>query len=188
MRSLETARMQDLPMPASAQEVGRPAPFPSSTFRQQSRSSATSCSRPTKGVTPRDREASKRLTFWTSRKTVQAGVGVSKPLRVKTPSDFRSNISPKKPSRKLRNHHAARLSQCLQACRQIGGLAHRRPVPEPTLVRSIRRQRRCRSRYRCGPWNSPSPVCEGRDHSGHIQTGSNRRLQHASSWARGKPK
>ena len=150
MRSRNAARIRDLPMPASPR-AARLGPRRRSHRASGRSSSATSCSRPTRGVIPADRDASKRLTFSTSRRTVQAGTGASKPLSACGPSVFSSKVPPS--SRRVASATTT-LPGSARACNRAAKLGVSPTTPRSCAVALSdrdRRRRRGRSRCRCGP-------------------------------------
>ena len=105
-------------MPASP-DSSTTWPSPSVASRHRSMSSATSCSRPTKGVIVSDRDASNLLRFSDSRKTIHAGTESGKALQDLWPQRPEFKSFAEQPPRRRGNHDAGRFCQGLQPSGQI---------------------------------------------------------------------
>ena len=117
----QNARLADARL---ARDAARPGPRPRSR-RASGRGAAPPRARVRRRASsPCDRDASKRLTFSASRKTVQAGTGASKPLRAWGPSVFNSNAPPSSRRVDPAMTTLSRLGERLQPRRQIGRLAN----------------------------------------------------------------
>ena len=152
-RSARTSR--DLPMPGSP-ESSTTCPSPSRARAQRSSRSASSCSRPTSGVSAAPRSASKRPSACAVPPDAPSPHRLGEPLEPSAPRGRRSsNRPPTSCAGALGDHDRARARPAPAGGRP--GSASRRPRPPLARRprRSGRRPRPRRSRSRPGPRAAP---------------------------------